>query len=122
MSWYKGTNHIFSLTIYDEGTTSLQILNGTATCRNVVGWTTRFDMRDDVENPVVTLTKAGSVVGVFNASPALNTQRIEIVILDTDTDNLQARDYVIGLKRMDAGSEWILLPTTKIALLETPVR
>lgn len=51
-----------------------------------------------------------AVTGVFNASPSLNTQRVEITIDDTDTDGLSAAaSYYHELKRTDAGLEAVLM-------------
>lgn len=61
-----------------------------------------------------------TIVGVFNADPAINTQRVRVTLLDTDTDpfvtsglgtpyTLKAKkEYRHSLKRTDAGFEAVL--------------
>ena len=49
-----------------------------------------------------------SITGTFNASPALNTQRIIVTLLDDDTAGLPATTYWHELKRTDAGLEEVL--------------
>jgi hypothetical protein len=58
---------------------------------------------------VTKTTGAGiSVGGVFNSSPALNTQVVEIALDDVDTDAIAAQTWYHELKRTDNNLEGIL--------------
>lgn len=53
-----------------------------------------------------------SVVGVYNASRVLNTQRVRVVISDDDTDLLPPSSatvvYAAALKRLSAGGDAVI--------------
>lgn len=59
-----------------------------------------------------------SVVGIYNASRASNTQRIRVVIEDTDTESatfvLKAGTYPYAVKRILAGGDAILVDGTAV--------
>ena len=66
----------------------------------------------DLETPLIEKRTGGlgiTVTGVFNASRALNTQRVVIAFADTDTDGFDAGVYAHALKRMDDGFEVTLV-------------
>ena len=46
-----------------------------------------------------------SVTGIYNPIRALNTQRVSIILVDSDTDTLAAGTYHHALKRVDEGLE-----------------
>jgi hypothetical protein len=48
------------------------------------------------------------VTGVFDVDPVVNTQRVEVTVDDSDTDDLAAGVYDHALKRMDTDDEGIL--------------
>ena len=52
-----------------------------------------------------TATGGITVVGVYNADRALNTQRVVVTLADVDTDALTGELHVHGLKRSDDGVE-----------------
>lgn len=89
-----------------------------ATMQNAAGWTFAYAWRKRVRGvpphrtngpEVLSKTNADiTVTGVFNAARALNTQRVEVTLLDTDTATLGGGDYVDALKRMDDGFEAVL--------------
>lgn len=78
---------------------------------DITGWTLSFLVKRrptdaDVDALVTKTTAAGIVIsGVFNASPATNTQKATVTMVDTETDAIAAATYYWELKRMDAGSE-----------------
>ena len=78
---------------------------------DITGWTLSFLVKRrptdaDVDALVTKTTAAGIVIsGVFNASPAINTQKATVTMVDTETDAIAAATYYWELKRMDAGSE-----------------
>ncbi len=103
--WFLDTDKVVRFTVYadDERTT----------VKDVTGWS--FDWvlrrRDDTADPPVLQKSTGAgiaIVGVFNANPATNTQRVEVTIDDVDTDALPPGKYRHSLKRTNPGSEEIL--------------
>lgn len=87
---------------------------------NIVGLPLEWNLRkkDSASDPAL-ITKVPTVTGVFNANPAVNTQKAHIVIASDDTDPLVtvglATPYKLkagfayrhSLKRKDAGNETI---------------
>jgi hypothetical protein len=73
-------------------------------------WVLRGSVRE-ADPPRISKTTSGggiTVTGVYNATRALNTQRVLVTIADTDTDALSAQTYKCALKRTDDGSESVL--------------
>jgi len=67
---------------------------------------------DDLDTALIEKRTGGLGItdtGTFNASRALNTQRVLIAIADTDTDGFDAGVYAHALKRMDPGFEVTLV-------------
>lgn len=102
--WFCGEDKVFSYTVYQaDGTTP----------EDVTGWTFDWALRrrnDDADPAVLEKTSVSgiSITGTYNADPAQNTQRVEVTIADTDTEDLPAGPYRHSLKRTDDGSETIL--------------
>jgi hypothetical protein len=100
-----------------------------AAVQNVAGWTFAWTLRAAVRSIdphraqataiAVAKTSASGIAieGTYNASRALNTQRVVVTIADTDTETLAGGTYVQALKRMDDGSESVLCHGT-VALLK----
>jgi hypothetical protein len=89
--------------------------------QDVSGWELAWTLRKQPKTAAALIEKttgAGiTIVGVFNASRALNTQRVEVLIEDTDTYDPSvspqvyvkpSTSYAYGLKRTDEGQESIL--------------
>lgn len=91
---------------------------------NVAAWELIWVLRktDKAEDPAL-IVKANTdsppgiaVIGVFNADPLVNTQEVEVTLLDTDSYDptvspavkLKRAKYRYSLKRMDDGAETIL--------------
>lgn len=76
---------------------------------NVAGWDILFDVRkkDNAADPAI-FSKHATIIGIFNATRALNTQRAEVVLTDTELNTVTARTYRHSWKRMDDGSETVL--------------
>ncbi len=117
------TDVVLSFTIYDGNPTTAEITAGTATPIDVATWDLEWMLRKKVNSvdPPLILKTTGSpggiqVTGTFNASPSLNTQRVEVTIEDEDTYGPESApvvivkegDYVHSLKRIDPGVETIL--------------
>lgn len=101
-----------------------EIAAGTATPLDVSGWELLFDIRkkDNTADPAIIEKTTGSpggitVIGTWDASQSVNTQRIRVLLDDTDTyDPTASPDVVVkkgtyryALKRMDDGSETVLV-------------
>ncbi len=71
-----------------------------------------FDVRKEDKSSVIKLTKAASVVGIYNSVRATNTQRIRVVLLDTELTialfGSNGGTYRYSLKYTAAGVEQIL--------------
>lgn len=103
--WYLGEDKILRFAIYTT--------DALATAVDVSGMALSWKLATGL-GVTATLSKAtgGSgvtVSGIFDASPSVNTQRIEVSIADTDTDALPVRTWRHELKRTDAGLEAILV-------------
>lgn len=82
------------------------------TIQDVSGWALSWKLVSKAGDATALLTKTTSggiaITGVFNASPSVNTQRIEVTIDDVDTDALTPGTKWHELKRTDAGLESVL--------------
>jgi hypothetical protein len=104
----------------EDKTLVFEVTNAAGLPEDVDGWAMEWVLRKpkpgvDIsldQGPEVlrkdTATAGVVVVGVFNAAKAQNTQRIEVRLVDTDTAELKAGDYVHSLKRTDEGEETVL--------------
>jgi hypothetical protein len=117
-----GDDRTLSFTIYNEDGLELdenqEYVSGT--CKDVSGYALTFIVRtsDTTSNAALITKTVGSgitISGSFNASNSLNTQRVEVVVEDTDTwstdpegQRLSPKTYRYALKRTDAGSETLL--------------
>jgi hypothetical protein len=103
--WFIGEDKTLPFEVYDGAAESTII--------DVTGWAMEFRMRLPIEGDRVVLTRTtgGSTItitGSFNASPTTNTQRVNVLVEDTDTDNFQPGRYYYVLRRPDAGNETVL--------------
>lgn len=119
---FYDTDRILRYTIYEADSTDEAIAAGTAVPLDVSGWSLAWQLRKKAKDLDALIDKnTGSpggiaIVGIFNADPDVNTQRIEVTIEDTDTYdpdvdpvvNLKPGSYVYALKRTDPGAEDIL--------------
>lgn len=81
------------------------------TSRDVTGYTTSFLVKRSLSDSdgAALLTLAGSVTGSFNSDPAVNTQRIAVAPVGSNTDTeIDAGAAYWALKRTDTGNEAIL--------------
>lgn len=106
----------------NEDALTAAIAAGTAVPENASGWALSFvilksDKAADASTPVLTLTTTGgaiTITGVYNVSPLVNTQLVNVAVADTDiplwngTTGFKEKTYRYSLKRTDAGSEKIL--------------
>lgn len=69
-----------------------------------------FDVRtkDSSVDPAL-LSKTATVSGIYNSSRVSNTQRASIALSDTEMNTLRAKTYRYSFKRMDDGSETVLV-------------
>jgi hypothetical protein len=77
---------------------------------DISGWALLFDVRksDTAADPAL-LSKVPTIVGVYNVDPNLNTQKAVVVVTDTDMNLFKAKTYRYSVKRMDDGSETVLV-------------
>lgn len=122
---YFDTDRLLRYAVYAGDPTADEITAGTATPEDVTGWDLSWVLRkkpNSADPPLIEkLVGQGiTITGVFNSDPDANTQRIEVLIADTDTYDpnvsptveIKAGTYVYALKRIDPGSETILAEGT----------
>lgn len=103
LSYFLGTDKAYDFTVYTS--------EAKTTCRDVTGYTTNFMVKRNKSDSDASalLTAGGTVSGTFNASPSVNTQKITVTLVDTDTDTEIAEGLAYWeLKRTDAGAEAVL--------------
>jgi hypothetical protein len=120
---FVGEDKTLRYTIYTATATAETIADGTAECVDVGAWAVDWVLRksDKAIDPALILKSSAdspasiAITGTFNADPAINTQRIEVFLLDTDTAAQDGSDVVLppktyrySLKRKDEGAETIL--------------
>lgn len=120
ISVFLGTDNTLTFTAWQQNSETdaeltAAIAAGTAVPKDVTGWATSLVVRSsDTDTSTATLTASGSVTGVYNATPASNTQRIVVTIADTDipqydgATGLTPGTYRYALKRTDDGSEQVI--------------
>jgi len=98
--WFTGEDKTLKFPVYQ---------GDDVTPQDVTGWGLTWILRrKDADADPALLVKTPTITGTYNATPALNTQRVEVSIVDTDTENFAAGTYRYSLKRTDDGSETIL--------------
>lgn len=117
------TDRTLVYTVYAGDPTAAQIAAGTAVPLNVAGFTVAWVLRKTPTSavPLIEKTNEGSpsdisITGVYNVSPLINTQRIEVILRDYDTYDptgsptveVKAGNYHYALKRLDTDAEAIL--------------
>jgi hypothetical protein len=118
---YFDTDRLLRYSVYDGDPTAEEIAAGTATPLDVTGWDLAWVLRkktNSADPPLIEKTVGAgiTITGTFNSDPDINTQRIEVLLADSDTYDpaasppveIKAGSYVYALKRIDAGSETIL--------------
>jgi hypothetical protein len=76
---------------------------------DMTDWDVLFDVRKTVTAPDPAIfSKHATIVGVYNISRALNTQRARVSLTDTEMNTVKALVYQHSWKRMDDGSETVL--------------
>ena len=108
--FFAGEDKVLSYEVFAAGSTT--------TMEDVAAFSLRWELRRWGASGASVLVKTTSIVapnpggititGTFNASRAVNTQRVIVTIADTDTDTLTAGRYNMALKRLDAGLEAVL--------------
>ena len=106
--WFIGKDFQLRFTVFTDSTL--------ATCLDVSAYALQYVLRkgnEDPSPPIISKTSGSgiAVTGVFNATPASNTQRVVVTIDDTDTDDVRAGEYQHALARTDSGNETVLLYT-----------
>jgi len=100
LQYWLGSDKALEFTVY---TTAAK-----TAIRDATGYTTSFKVKRNVEDTdlAALITASGTVSGTFNASPTVNTQKITVTLVDTDSDTEIAPGLAYWeLKRTDAGLE-----------------
>ena len=103
--YWLGTDFSYAYHIKNEAEDTSIDITGYA-----LSWMVKRNASDADADALVTYTTASgiTIAGTFNATPASNTQRATVAVVDTDTHNLPPGLYRYELKRTDAGAETIL--------------
>jgi hypothetical protein len=102
--WFVGEDKTIPFEVYSSDE---------ATIEDVTGWAIQWVLRKTVGDDAIVLSKTTgaasvTITGSYDADPAVNTQRVNVLISDTDTDNFQPGKYQHALKRTDDTFETIL--------------
>lgn len=100
LEYWLGTDKAWDFTVYTSA--------GKTTIRDVTGYNTSFKVKralSDADGSAL-ISATGVVSGTFNANPAVNTQKITVTLVDTDTDTeVNPGSAFWELKRTDANFE-----------------
>lgn len=114
------TDRKLRFTLYAGEPTDAQIAAGTAVIQDATGMALIWVLKKTTKSATALISKTSgsgiALTGVFNASPAINTQRVEVTLSDKDTYspnanppiNIKPGPYFHALKRTDTGAETIL--------------
>lgn len=97
------------LFVGEDKTFRHEVLDAVGLPVNIAGWTILFDVRKTATalDPAI-FSKPAAIIGVFNAVRAVNTQRAEVVLTDTELNTVKAKEYQVSWKRMDDTAETVL--------------
>ena len=76
----------------------------TVTGTDITGWTIEFAMAQEYGGPALFTKTVGSGIALTTPASGIFT----VTISDTDTDGLEAGDYVWDAKRTTAGQEYVV--------------
>jgi len=102
--WFVGEDKTLPFEIYSDDE---------ATIQNVTGFAMHWVLRTRKDDDAILLDKSTgeatiTISGSYNADPDTNTQRVNVIIADTDTEHFQPGRYYHTLKRTDAGLATVL--------------
>lgn len=101
--WFLGEDKTLKFEIYAEDD---------ATIADITAYAFQWALRRKEDGQEIVLNKTSgagiAITGAYDADPAVNTQRAEVTIADTDTDALEPGTYYHALKRTNADHETIL--------------
>lgn len=114
IGWPIGDDRVYELEILQNDGKAPS--DPTKAVQDVTGMTLAWVVTTaaDLETPLIEKRTGGlgiAIIGAYNAVRAVNTQRVEITIADTDTEDANdpptfaAGIYAHALKRMDASFE-----------------
>ena len=88
----------------------LAVLDKNGAPVDIAGRTILLDVRkSDIAADPAIFSKLATIIGVFNASVSLNTQRAEVVFTDTELNTVKGKTYRHSWKQMDDGIETVLV-------------
>lgn len=99
-----------TLFVGEDKTLNLEVLDTSSLPIDISGMSILMDVRirDDSAAPAI-FSKTATVVGVYNAVRATNTQRARVTLTDTEMNTVAAHRYRHSWKRMDDGSETVIV-------------
>ena len=122
--WFIGEDKILEFEVLsDDGLLSTDPAKGV---EDVSTWDLVFWLAKSVTSstPLFPEKRTGglgiTIVGIYNSSRSVNTQRIRITIIDDDTDTLKAGTYYLGLKRLAPAGDAVLVDGS-VVLQKAPV-
>jgi hypothetical protein len=87
----------------------LEVLDADSIPVNISTWSIHFFVRvKDTSGDPAIFDKTATVIGVYSAVRATNTQRASVTLSDTELNTVKAKTYRHSWKRMDDGSETVL--------------
>jgi hypothetical protein len=108
--WFIGDDITLRFTVYTS--------HARTTCLDVSLFAMAYALRrrnTDADTALISKSTANgtiTVTGVFNSDPLVNTQRVLVSIVDTDTDGMSPGSYMHSLKRTDPGFETVMMYST----------
>jgi hypothetical protein len=98
-----------TLFIGEDKVFKLELLDANNVPVDMTGMALLFDIRlkDTSSDPAI-VSKTPALIGVYNVVRAVNTQRAQAVLSDTDMNLFRAKAYRHSWKRMDDGVETVL--------------
>lgn len=106
---FVGEDKVFRFEVLQRRTDGLPH-DATSVPEDMTGWALLFDVRkkDTSPDPAI-LSKTPTITGVYNVLRATNTQRAVTALTDTEMNLFRAKTYRYSVKRMDDGSETVLV-------------
>ncbi len=98
-----------ALFVGEDKTLYLEVLDTSSLPVDITTWAITLDVRvkDNAAAPAL-FSKSATIIGVYNAVRATNTQRARVIFTDTELNTVTAKTYRHSWKRMDDGSETVL--------------
>jgi len=97
-----------ALFVGEDKTFELALLDTAGDAVDMLGWAINFCVGKS-DKAADVFDKVASITGVFNIDPLLNTQLAVVSLTDTELNTVKAKTYRYSWKRMDDGTETVLV-------------